>query len=252
MRHLRPLRRQFLQAPAWRGKRGAVQDSGAAACYAAGVFDIEPGWATAMTALLAYVASALALGSLSMKTMLPLRVVALLGNLVFVAYGVVEHLYFVLALNLVILPVNVWRLLEIRRLIRSVHAAANENHVFDALMPFAKRVTPRAGEVIMRKGDTSDALYLVLEGSLWVEEAAAELGAGTVVGEIGVLSGTRRRTATVVAKTDCVLARVSADDFQQVYFTNPSVGLSLVRLVIDRLVAQQEDRRLSNEAVAAS
>jgi hypothetical protein len=205
-----------------------------------------------MTALLAYVASALTVGSLSMKTMMPLRIFALIGNLIFVAYGVMEHLYFVLALNLVILPVNVWRLIEIRRLIRNVRDAANQNHVFDALMPFARRLTPKRGDVIIRKGDPSDALYLVLEGSLLVEEAKAELGAGTVVGEIGVLSGTRRRTATVIAKTDCVLARVSADDFQQVYFTHPSVGLSLVRLVIDRLVAQQEKPELAGEAVAAS
>jgi CRP/FNR family cyclic AMP-dependent transcriptional regulator len=205
-----------------------------------------------MTALLAYVASALTVGSLGMKTMLPLRIFALIGNLIFVAYGALEHLWFVLALNLVILPVNVWRLVEIRRLIRNVRDAANQNHVFDALMPFARRLAPKRGDVIIRKGDPSDSLYLVLEGSLWVEEARTELGAGTVVGEIGVLSGTRKRTATVIAKSDCVLARVSADDFQQVYFTHPSVGLSLVRLVIDRLVAQQENAALADEAVAAS
>jgi CRP/FNR family transcriptional regulator, cyclic AMP receptor protein len=205
-----------------------------------------------MTALLAYVASALTVGSLSMKTMLPLRIFALVGNLIFVAYGALEHLYFVLALNLVILPVNIWRLIEIRRLIRNVRDAADQHHVFDALMPFARRQTPKRGDVIIRKGDPSDALYLVLEGSLFVEEAKAELGAGTVVGEIGVLSGTRRRTATVVAQTDCVLARVSADDFQQVYFTHPSVGLSLVRLVIDRLVAEQDKPDLAGDAVAAS
>jgi hypothetical protein len=44
---------------------------------------------------------------------------------------------------------------------------------------------------------------------------------------------------------------VSADDFQQVYFTHPSVGLSLVRLVIDRLVAEDKPE-LASDAVAAS
>lgn len=216
------------------------------------VLDSEPGRAFAMTALLAYVASALTVGSLGMKTMLPLRVFALIGNVIFIAYGVLEQSFFLALVNLVILPVNVFRLIEIKRLIQNVRDAANENHVFDALMPFARRITPKRGEVLIRKGDPSDSLYLVLEGSLWVEEAKAELGAGTVVGEIGVLSGTRKRTATVIAKTDCVLARVSAEDFQQVYFTHPSVGLSLVRLVIDRLVAQQENDALATEAVAAS
>lgn len=216
------------------------------------VLDSEPGRAFAMTAMLAYVASALTVGSLGMKTMLPLRIFALIGNVIFIFYGVLEHSYFLSAVNLVILPVNIFRMIEIKRLIQNVRDAANENHVFDALMPFARRITPKRGEVLIRKGDPSDSLYLVLEGSLWVEEAKAELGAGTVVGEIGVLSGTRKRTATVIAKTDCVLARVSAEDFQQVYFTHPSVGLSLVRLVIDRLVAQQENDALATEAVAAS
>lgn len=216
------------------------------------VLDRKPRRAFAMTALLAYVASALTVGSLGMKTMLPLRIFALIGNVIFIAYGVLEQSFFLALVNLVILPVNVFRLIEIKRLIQNVRDAANENHVFDALMPFARRITPKRGEVLIRKGDPSDSLYLVLEGSLWVEEAKAELGAGTVVGEIGVLSGTRKRTATVIVKTDCVLARVSAEDFQQVYFTHPSVGLSLVRLVIDRLVAQKENDALAAEVVAAS
>src|SRR5215469_12566888 len=141
-------------------------------------FDSELGRASQMTALLAYVASALTVGSLGMKTMLPLRIFALFGNLMFVAYGVFEQYYVVTAVNLVILPVNIWRLIEIKRLIRNVRDASNDNHVFDALMPFARRLTPKRGDVIIRKGDPSDSLYLVLEGSLYVEEAKAELGAG--------------------------------------------------------------------------
>ena len=85
-----------------------------------------------MTALLAYVASALTVGSLGMKTMLPLRIFALCGNLMFVAYGVFEQYYVVTAVNLVILPVNVWRLIEIKRLIRNVRDASNDNHVTGA------------------------------------------------------------------------------------------------------------------------
>ncbi len=66
-----------------------------------------------------------------------------------------------------------------------------------------------------------------------------------------MLSGKQRRTANVTAKTDCVLARVSAEDFQRVYFTNPAVGLSLVRLVIDRLIEQLDARRLPSTAATA-
>src|SRR5690348_15488756 len=106
------------------------------------VLDSEPGRTFAKTALLAYVASALTVGSLGMKTMLPLRIFALIGNVIFIAYGVLEQSFFLALVNLVILPVNVFRLIEIKRLIQNVRDAANENHVFDALMPFARRITP--------------------------------------------------------------------------------------------------------------
>jgi sulfate permease, SulP family len=69
-----------------------------------------------------------------------------------------------------------------------------------------------------------------------------ELGPGTVVGEIGVLSRSHR-TATVVARTDCVLGRISAGDFDRLYFTNPALGLSLIRLIVERLTTEVEKRR---------
>ncbi len=198
-----------------------------------------------MSALIGYLASALMLGTFGARTMMPLRIIALASNVAFLAYGLLERYYLIVALQLLLLPVNLWRLIEILRLVRSLRAGIDETTVFKALLPFSKRMKTRLGEVIIRKGDPSDALYLVVEGSLWVEEAGAELGPGSIVGEIGVLSGTHLRTATVTARTDCVLARVSAKDFQRVYYTNPSLGLSLVRLIIDRLIQQVEMRRLA-------
>jgi len=196
-----------------------------------------------------YLASALVLCTFLTRTMMPLRIVALGSNVAFIAYGGILHLYPVLALHLILLPVNAWRLREIFQLVKSVQKTADDGKVFRALLPFAMRLTMPRGEVVIRKGDTSDALYLVLEGSLWVEEAEAEIGPGSIVGEMGVLSRTHRRTATVDARTDCTLGRVTAADFQRVYFADPSLGLSLIRLIIDRLTREVEAQRL--EAAAA-
>jgi CRP-like cAMP-binding protein len=60
---------------------------------------------------------------------------------------------------------------------------------------------------------------------------------------MGVLSRSHARTATVRAHTDCVLGRVSAQDFDRVYFANPSLGLALIRLIMDRLIEEIEMRR---------
>jgi len=195
-----------------------------------------------------YLASALVLCTFLTRTMLPLRVIALGSNLAFITYGVLLHLYPVLVLHIVLLPVNVWRLREIFQLVKSVRDTDDDCRVFNALVPFAKRMTVPGDAVLIRKGDPSDALYLVLSGKLWVEEAEAELGPGSIVGEMGVLSRTHRRTATVDAKTDCELRRVSAEDFQRVYFADPSLGLSLIRVIIDRLTREVEAQRLESAA----
>ena len=202
-----------------------------------------------MSDYLGYVASALVLCTFCTKTMMPLRIIALGSNVAFISYGFLLHLYPVLILHAVLLPLNTWRLTEIFRLVKRVQGTVDDEQVFRALVPFANRMTARRGEVVIRKGDVSDALYLVLEGSLWVEDAEVELGPGSIVGEMGVLSRTHLRTATVDARSDCVLGRVSTEDFQRVYFTNPALGLSLVRLVIERLTRELETRRL--EAVEA-
>jgi CRP/FNR family cyclic AMP-dependent transcriptional regulator len=202
-----------------------------------------------VSSVIGYLASALVLCTFLTRTMIPLRFVALGSNVAFITYGALLHLYPVLVLHCVLLPVNAWRLREILQLGKGVDETIDDKKIFDALVPFAKRMTVRRGEVLIRKGDPSDALYLLLEGALWVEEAEVELHPGSIVGEMGVLSRSQRRTANVDAISDCVLGRVSAVDFQRVYFADPSLGLSLIRLIIDRLTREVQAQRL--EAAAA-
>ena len=196
-----------------------------------------------------YFASALVLCTFLTRTMIPLRSIALGSNVAFITYGALLHLYPVLILHCVLLPVNIWRLREIFQLSKNVDETVDDTKIFDALVPFGKRMMVRRGEMLIRKGDPSDALYLLLEGALWVEEAEVELHPGSIVGEMGVLSGTHRRTATVEATSDCVLGCVSAADFQRVYFADPSLGLALIRLIIDRLTRETHVSQL--EAAAA-
>src|SRR5579863_1108283 len=137
-----------------------------------------------------YLASALVLCTFCARTMIPLRIIALGSNIAFITYGGLLHLYPVLFLHVVLLPLNAWRLAEILMLGRRVRAKMNTDIVFEALMPFAKQVTFRRGQVVIRKGDPSDCLYLLYEGVLWVADAEVELGPGSVFGEMGVSSHT--------------------------------------------------------------
>jgi hypothetical protein len=63
--------------------------------------------------LLGYAASVSVLATFCMSTMLPLRVIAIFSNILFATFGALAHIYPVLLLHVVLLPVNVARLVEL-------------------------------------------------------------------------------------------------------------------------------------------
>ena len=108
----------------------------------------------------------------------------------------------------------------------------------------------RRGEVLFRKGDTADALYIVIHGRLQVlvddeakdPEVIAEIGRDEPVGEMALLTGARR-SATVRAARDTNLIRLSSDAFKTVLSRTPSAILPIVRALADRLRSTTAGRR---------
>jgi hypothetical protein len=71
----------------------------------------------------------------------------------------------------------------------------------------------RTDDVLVEQGQVGDELYLLFDGMLVVEvdgRGVAEVGPGSILGEMAVLSG-GRRTATLRARTDCRVAVVPGD-----------------------------------------
>lgn len=98
----------------------------------------------------------------------------------------------------------------------------------------------RAGEVLFRKGDASAELFYVEKGTVRLSEIGIELGAGAVLGEIGLFSPEHRRTSTAVCKTECELRTVSAADAIRLYYQEPEFALHLLQLIVSRLQADRE------------
>ena len=71
-----------------------------------------------------YVASMLVLTAFGMKSMIPLRVVAMCSNLVFIIYGLGLGLIPIWSLHAALLPMNAWRLVEAFELVRNFRRVA--------------------------------------------------------------------------------------------------------------------------------
>lgn len=105
-----------------------------------------------------------------------------------------------------------------------------------------KRRTFSKGDVLMRQGDPSPSLHVILSGRLRVERGEtgrevvvlAELGSGEVVGEMGLLDN-EPRSATVTAIEDTATLEVHADALAIIILDHPVVSGKLLRMMSRRL-----------------
>jgi CRP/FNR family cyclic AMP-dependent transcriptional regulator len=186
--------------------------------------------------VLGYAASSAVLATFCMKTMRPLRILAVGSNVLFACYGFLDGIYPVLILHIVLFPINVMRLVQVQRLTRHVAAAAGAELSMAELVPFMHHDRVRAGEIVFRKGDYADGMHYIGSGRVEVTELGITLGAGEVFGEIGLFAPDRKRTATVVALTDCELYVLSEAKARELYFQDPGFAFALLRLITMRLL----------------
>ncbi|HEV7578399.1 MAG TPA: cyclic nucleotide-binding domain-containing protein [Caldimonas sp.] len=186
----------------------------------------------------ATVAGGLQISSSFVKTMVPLRWLAVLSNVGFLGYGVLHPSFVMALMHGVLLPINCIRLREMTRLTRRVHAATNDTDRSGIwLRPYMKSSRRKAGEVLFRLGDPAEHLYILIEGRIDFLEINASLGPGQMFGEIAFFSPERRRTATARCGEDCVLLSIDQSTVRQLYFQNPGFGFEIVGLVAGRLSA---------------
>jgi CRP/FNR family transcriptional regulator, cyclic AMP receptor protein len=181
-------------------------------------------------------ASAAVLATFCMSTMIPLRIVALASNLLFCSYGYLDHLYPVLLLHAALIPVNLLRLTQFRRLVRDVKNAHRKDLSIQSLLPYMKLRSFAAGETLVRKGERADRLYYLADGKLEITDIGKVLEPGAILGEIGVFSRSLERTATIVCRTDCRLYELSEWRAKELYFQDRSFGFAVLQLIIDRLL----------------
>ena len=97
-----------------------------------------------------------------------------------------------------------------------------------------------AGDIMTRQGDVAHWLYLVVEGEAEVSregEAGREvvntLAAGSVFGEMGLLTGAPRR-ADVTARTDVTCYRLDKAGFETVLKARPDIAAAMAKVLADR------------------
>jgi len=120
------------------------------------------------------------------------------------------------------------------------------NSSLEHMLKYAHRKQYNAKEVIIHEGDASESLYYIIEGSVSVqaendigdEIILAHLNAHDFFGEAGLFeldTDESKRTAGVIARSDCTVAEISYAQFKQVVNEDPTVMFVLTGQVFERL-----------------
>jgi CRP-like cAMP-binding protein len=109
----------------------------------------------------------------------------------------------------------------------------------ESLLPFVKRESFKAKERLFEKGDAADKLYYLEEGTVWLPEVNRTLHAGEIIGEMGVFSPFKERTASAVCTTDSSFLVLGERTALELYYSNPDFGLFMVRTIIRRFLDQR-------------
>ena len=182
-----------------------------------------------------YAAAFLVFITFYMKTMVPLRVLGIASNVFFIAYGYLAAAYPPLLLHLLLLPLNVFRLREMLRLARLVEQAsdADLDMAWLSSMVTSRRVA--RGEFLFHKGDTADRMFFVVSGQFRLTETGIAIGAGSIAGELGLLSHDKRRTQSMLCVASGELLEISYSEVKQLYFQNQIFGYFFLQLATKRL-----------------
>jgi len=209
---------------------------------------MEPHLQPHLEELIGIAAAAASLYAANSKTIIPLRVAAIAANCLAVAYSFLHGTYPTFALNLVLLPMNAWRLHDMLSLIRNIDAAVKSDMNADWLLPYMRPKRFKAGDVIMERGEYATAAFYIVAGEVEIPDLDLIRGPGTLLGEIGLFTPDGRRLHTVRCKTDVQAAVIDYDRFKELYFQNPQFGFRLLHLVVARLQLNREQPRATEGA----
>ena len=186
--------------------------------------------------MLALVGAIFFVATLMVRTIVPLRVIGIVSNVFFIAYGALAGSMATFFLYLLSLPINVIRLRQMLNLVKKARVSAQGDLSMDWLRPFMIPRKYRKGEVLFDKGDVAKEMFLTVTGKFLVTEIGIEIPPGRMMGELGFVDPKNRRTQSVKCIEDGDVLTITYEKLLELYFQNPEFGYYFLRLTSERLM----------------
>jgi len=195
--------------------------------------------------LFALVGAIFFVATLLTQTMVPLRVANMIGCAFFAGFGALAGNITTFLLYLLMLPINAYRLRQMLHLVKTARTATQGDTSMEWLKPFMTQRKYKKGDVLFKKDDAANEMFMTITGKFLVKEINVELPPGRIMGELGFLSPDNRRTATVECLEDGHVLSITYEKLLEIYFQNPQFGYYFLVLTSQRLL--ENNARLQAE-----
>ena len=186
-----------------------------------------------------WIGSFLTVATYAMNTMLPLRVFAIAATIFFGVYAALLELWPLLVMDLILLPINIYRLWQIVRLRKAVEHSRKEHEAdFSVVRTYGKKRSFKADSVVFEKGDPVDSLYYIDRGSVEIYGFGVLRKSGDIFGEMAFFTDSAKRTATVRCHEDTIVYELDKTHFLRLQFEDPSFGMAIMRTITRRLMRE--------------
>jgi len=186
--------------------------------------------------MFALVGAVFFVATLLTQTMVPLRVANMAGCAFFVGFGALAGDVKTFLLYLLLLPINAVRLRQMLTLVKKARSATQGDTSMEWLKPFMTERKYRKGDIVCKKDDVANEMFLTLSGNFLVKEIGVALPPGRLMGELGFLSPNNRRTATVECTEAGHVLTITYEKLLEIYFQNPQFGYYFLVLTSQRLL----------------
>jgi hypothetical protein len=186
--------------------------------------------------MFALVGAVFFVATLLTQTMVPLRIANMAGCAFFAGFGALAGDVKTLLLYLLLVPINAYRLRQMLNLVKKARAATQGDTSMEWLKPFMTERKYRKGDILLKKDDAANEMFLTVTGSFRVTEINVALPPGRLMGELGFLSPDNKRTATIECTEDGHVLTITYEKLLEIYFQNPQFGYYFLVLTSHRLL----------------
>jgi sigma-B regulation protein RsbU (phosphoserine phosphatase) len=130
-------------------------------------------------------------------------------------------------------------------------AVAVDESGFEWPLAFMRREQFKQGEYLFKAGDAAQKLFYISSGLVRLPELDRFMKAGQVIGEVGIFSPDRARSASALAEQEVDTYTMGREEVCRLMGRDPGLGTKLIEMVLKRMLGQIKTEIEARERINA-